>query len=164
MNVLRAQLRHLLSGIACSRPLALRRSLRDSFLYATDLPAAADRETVAAFQAACRELGWTAEERDGWVELDRPLSEPPEGWEPGPADGEAGCCLSLLKRHRPATGCAAGQDAQRDATDSARKLLKAGEKGGKAWEEACVELHREWALRLRLGRPLPPLSFRFFEG
>ena len=155
MNAFRVQLRGLLQSTNCSRPPALRRSLRASFLYATDLPAVADRETVAVFLAACRSLGWTAEEKDGWVELDRPMCEPPAGWSSGPEDGEAACCLSLLRRH------GTGKAHPEEAADAARILMKAGEAGGKAWQEACAGLHRDWASRLRRGEPLPPLSRRF---
>ena len=80
--------------------------------------------------------------------------EPPEDWYEGNFGPEAACCLSLLERHA-GTACGAPEAVQ-------RTLIKAGEEGGKAYETACAELHREWAERLRRGEPLPAVSRRYF--
>ena len=50
-----------------------------------------------------------------------------------------------------------------DAAAAQRALIKAGEEGGKAYENACQKLHREWAERLRRKEPLPALSLRYFS-
>ena len=55
MNELRQELMQLLSGTESSRPAALRRSLREDFLYATDLPQAAGDSDVAAFRRKAEE-------------------------------------------------------------------------------------------------------------
>ena len=49
-----------------------------------------------------------------------------------------------------------------DGEAAQRLLIKAGEEGEKAYEEACAALHGEWAERLRKGRSLPDLDRRYF--
>ena len=45
-----------------------------------------------------------------------------------------------------------------------RKLIKAGEENGENWETVCAGLHREWAVRLRTGRGIPPVPEAFFTA
>ena len=106
----------------------------------------------------CRKLnaaGWECKEEHGWILLRKNVTDPPEGWYDGSFGPEAGCCASLLKRH-------AGNEGQ-GADTAQRALIKAGEKGEKAYETACRALHQEWAVRLRQGEALPVLSYRYFE-
>lgn len=152
MNKLRQELQELLAGTPCTRPPALRRSLRGDFLYASDLPQAAGRDAVECFLRKAREAGWHAAETEGWIQLDRYPADPPEL--PGRAGPEARCCAALLRRH---TG------PRRDSERERRMLLKAAEEGAGAWETACGRLHREWAADLRTHRPLPDLETCWFE-
>ena len=71
MNELRQEMMQLLSGTESSRPAALRRSLREDFLYATDLPQVTGDSDVAAFRRKAEECGWRTAEEDGWILLDR---------------------------------------------------------------------------------------------
>ena len=141
MNRLREELLLRLRALPARRPPALRRSLRDDWLYATDLPQAADRESVRLFLEAVRGAGWRAEELDGWIELDQRLDRPPENWQPGPLGLETACCLSLLARQHPDR--------------------EGGEAGGATWEKACGEVHREWAARLRERKCIPEMDAGF---
>ena len=163
MNRLREELDRILRECPAQRPPALRRSLSEDWLYAADLPRAAGEETVQTFLERVRAAGWRAELREGWIELDRRVTAPPAGWHPGDSGPETACCLSLLKRDRPARGNESPEEAEKAAARAERLLLKAGEAGGNTWEEACGRLHREWAVRLREGKEIPPVNPRFFE-
>ena len=161
MNRLREELLLRLRALPARRPPALRRSLRDDWLYATDLPQAADRESVRLFLEAVRGAGWRAEELDGWIELDQRLDRPPENWQPGPLGPETACCLSLLARQHPDREGGDGAETREAAARAVRKLMKAGEDGGAAWEKACGEVHREWAARLRERKCIPEMDAGF---
>ena len=78
MNALREELNRALESLSAPRRPALRRSLREDALYATDLPAAAP-ESVPLFLRTVREKGWTAAERNGWIDLDQVPETPPAG-------------------------------------------------------------------------------------
>lgn len=156
MNALREELNRALEGLSRTRRPALRRSLREDALYATDLPAAAP-EAVPGFLRTVREMGWTAEERNGWIDLDKVPEAPPAGWKPGKPGPETACCLSLLRRRRPG-----GNGDPEETARVIRRLIKAGEAGGEGWEAVCAGLHREWAVRLRQGRGIPPVPEAFF--
>ena len=159
MNELRTELKELLDTARSVRPPALRRSLRDDALYATDLPAAAEAETVEAFLRAAGNVGWTARQEAGWIELDKAVRRQPAGGFRGPYGPEAACLLHLLRRHRPAVP---SPEAEEAAAAAARRLIKAGEAGPEAYEKACAQLHTEWAVRLRTGVLLPDLDDSFF--
>ena len=136
---LREALRAVLDSAETSRPPALRRALTDEALFAADLPRCASPEETARCVRLLESMGWRAAERDGWLLLDCPL--PPL---PVPLDApEAAACADLLHRH----------PASRPDPVWARRLYKAAEAG--KLEDACRELHRELAVRLRRREPLP---------
>lgn len=152
MNELRRELARLLAETGTKRPPALRRSLREAYLYATDLPQAAGAEEKDAFLRRAKAAGWTALEENGWIQMDKCPEGPPEtGGEAGP---EALRCASLLRRH---------PEARQDSRREKRILIKTAEEGKAAREEACAALHREWAERLRKREGLPDLEEKWFK-
>ena len=153
-NALRKELAALLAAPPESRTPVIRRSLTDEWLYATDLPMLYGGSVPDTVKAALDSAGWKYDSDGAWLQLKKPAKEPPEGWYSGPFGPEAACCLSLLRRHPALAGTPseAGQ----------RMLIKAGEEGETAYEEACSAIHREWAERLRKGKKLPDLSRRYF--
>ena len=155
MNGWRKELNGLLAAERTPRPVALRRSLREDFLYATDLPAV-DEAAAGHFTKAAEEAGWIVERCGDWLQLDRREAGVPEGIPALAAGPEARCCASLLKRHAGRTG-----EPDRRAE---RRLVKASEAGPAAWEKVCEELHGEWAERLRKHEPLPGLPAALFSG
>ena len=157
MNAWRKELSDLLSETGARRRPVLRRSLAPGALYATDLPAAAAETEKQRFCRKAAEAGWTVREADGWLLLDRPVSEPPAGWFTGAFGPEARCCASLIRR-----GKMRGDTADGDGQRAARQLIKAAEEGDGALEKVCRSLHAEWAERLRKGVALPAISGRFF--
>ena len=154
MNKLREEIRSLLSAADCVRPAALRRSLRDDYLYATDLPQAASAETVAEFRHRAEEAGWRTEESEGWIQLDMIARTDPADVFSGPFGPEAWCCASILRRH-PGN--------RRKGAREKRMLLKAGEESPETYERVCGILHREWAAALRKGEALPDLTEEYFQ-
>lgn len=156
MNELRMAVMFLLSGTESDRPAALRRSLREDYLYATDLPQTADREAAEAFRRQAESDGWRTEEDGGWILLDRVPEKPPAGGFTGPYGPEAGCCASLLERHP--------ERKKQSSLRERRMLLKAGEKGPEAFERCCTTLHRELAEKLRKGTALPDLDTSWLKG
>ena len=152
MNKLRQELQKLLAGTPYTRTPALRRSLREDFLYASDLPQAADRDAVESFLRKAREAGWHASETEGWIQLDKVPQDPPEF--PGIPGPEAKCCASLLRRH---------PGPRRTSERERRMLYKAAEESAGARETVCGKLHREWAADLRTHRPLPDVETYWFE-
>ena len=154
-NALRKDLTEILTLLPEGRKPALRRSLREEWLYATDVPVISGGDVPAALRKALTGAGWEYLQEGDWLQLRKPAPEPPEGWYAGLSGPEAACCLSLLDRH-PVRSCEPAEPLQ-------RKLIKAGEEGGKALEEACAALHREWAERLRQKRPLPDISRNYFK-
>ncbi len=152
MNKLRRELNELLADTYSIRPATLRRSLREDFLYATDLPQTADSEAVFSFICKAEAAGWRTADADGWIQLDKCPAEPPEPPAlPGP---EARCCAALLRQH---------PEGRRNSSREKRILIKAAEKGSGARERACAALHREWAENLRKHEGLPDLSEKWFE-
>ena len=152
-NALRTELNTLLAAPEDGRSPALRRSRSAEWLYASDLPTLYGGSMPEALKEGLAKAGWETAARDGWLELRKAAPEPPEGWYSGPFGPEAACCLSLLDRHRTFGG---------GAETVQRALIKAGEASGDAYEEACAELHRDWAERLRRGEALPAVSRRYF--
>lgn len=157
MNAWRQELAELLRAAPGRRPAALRRSLREDWLYATDLPAVTEEAALAAFRAQAAERGWRLEQQQGWLLLKPVFPGAPENGYTGPFGPEAGSCLSLMRRH-PDAG-----NTETAAERAVILLVKAGEEGPEAYEAACAALHREWAERLRKGQSLPKLEECFFR-
>ena len=155
-NALRKELSALLTAPTGKRQPVIRRSLSEAWLYATDLPILYGRQIPDSVLSALEDEGWNYLQENGWLLLMKPAKEPPEDWYDGPFGTEAACCRSLLSRHPAANGESSGM--------AECLLIKAGEEGEKAYEEACTVLHREWAERLRTGRSLPELDRRYFGG
>ena len=156
MNKLRLEVQALLSRTETVRPAALRRSLREDCLYATDLPQVTDAESTAAFRRAAEEAGWLTAEENGWIQLDRIPAAPPEDGFPDFPGPEARCCESLLRRH--------AETEKRDGNREKRMLLKAREEGPEAYDKCCGKLHREWAENLRKREALPEIDLKYFTG
>ncbi len=156
INGFRKELTAILASQKTSRPAVLRRSRPEEWIYATDVPVllseAAKNRLIHELTAA----GWEYTETDNWLFLRKQATEPPEAWYNGFFGPEAACCCSILSRH-PHMMTAESAAVQ-------RKLIKAGEEGGKAYEKACMSLHQEWAERLRQKRMLPALSLQYFGG
>ena len=155
-NALRKELTRLLDACGASRPPAIRRSRRAEWIYATDVPVLLSERAKVQLESALQGAGWEYSEENEWLLLRKDAEEPPEGWFSGRFGPEAACCRSILERHQGRTGCTAVAAAQ-------RVLIKAGEEGETAYEEACLVLHRQWAEMLRKGQPVPALSIRYFE-
>ncbi len=151
----RLEITALMDKAGCLRPPALRRSLRNDALFSTDLPQAADEESVSRFIHDARLAGWRTEKSNGWIHLDRDAMF--DAAEKFPTFGpEALCCLSLLKRHAKDTAPSDGM--------TERSLLKASEEGYAAFECLCGKLHAQWAAQLRSHINLPDIDRRFFGG
>ena len=75
------------------------------------------------------------------------------GW--GAFGPEAACVRALLERH-PERG-------EEDCSVECR-LVKAGEEGPEAYEQACREIHGMFAERLRRKEKLPKISPAYFGG
>ncbi len=155
-NALRKELDELLKAPAGNRFPAIRRSLREEWLYATDLPALYGGSVPDGIRASLQSAGWESAPDGEWLQLRKHAKEPPEDWYGGAFGPEARCCLSLITRH-PASG-----GIRPDAVE--RMLIKAGEEGESAYEEACAAIHRAWAASLREGNGLPAVSRRYFGG
>lgn len=154
-NSLRRELEILLTASREGRRPAIRRSLKDEWLYATDIPKVYITRIPDLLRKALTSAGWEYIQEGDWLQLRKTVQEPPDDWYTGSFGPEAACCLSLLRRHMPVAD---------SASDLAqRMLIKAGEQGEKAYEDACAILHRHWAERLRQGIPLPAVSLRYFE-
>ena len=149
-NILRKELAILLRAPDEERPPALRRSRQEAWLYATDLPAVCPEGSRRIILEKLSAAGWEYIVEQDWLLMKKESPEPPAGWYEGSFGPEAGCCLSLLKRHAGRT------DGKPD--EEQRMLIKAGEEGEKAYESACAAIHRKWAELLRTGRPLPALD------
>ncbi len=153
MNAFRKELALLAETPDTKRPPVLRRSLRDEWLYATDLPGLCGEEETERFLSDVRAAGWEALQEEGWIQLRKRTAEPPEGWYDGAFGPEAKCCLSLLRRQRDRHG---------EEDWITLTLLKAAEEGEKAYENACFALHRAWAGKLRRKEGLPDVSPLYF--
>lgn len=154
INALRRELTALLAAGNPKRTPALRRCSREAWLYATDASLLVQDGEKDVLEKTLTAAGWEFTEEKGWTLLRKNAAEPPEEWYSGAFGPEAACCASLLDRHAGGDFDAAGE--------VQRMLIKAGEKGEKAYEDACRHLHREWAGRLRRGEPLPAVSRRYF--
>lgn len=141
LSALRLQVQKVLLDVPAKRKPALRRSDDPQALLATDLPLIASEESVEAFTARMEELGWRVWTAKGWLLLDADVPVP--RLQCCDAEGELGCCLSLLRRHP-------GETAPKE---SIRAIAKAAEAG--TIERLCAQLHREWAAALRVHQPLP---------
>lgn len=147
VNPWRQELREIMEKIPCSRPPALRRSRKEAYLFASDLPACVSAEACLLFLSQAKNAGWEAEQESGWLNLRKAGICRPAGWFPEGLGGEAACLRALACRH---TG-------KGEASREAIRLMKAREEGPQAWESACRTLHQEWARRLRTGEALPNL-------
>ena len=154
-NAFRKELAEILTAWQADRMPVIRRSLADAWLYATDLPGLYNGEIPTALTAELISAGWEYTQDGNWLLLRKKAKEPPEDWYAGPFGQEAASCLSLLERH------SAGNNVPSEAEQ--RILIKAGEEGKTAYENACGALHQDWAERLREGRSLPALSRRYFK-
>jgi len=155
MNKLREEITALLRETDCFRPAVLRRSLKEDWLYATDLPQAAEEDATRDFVRRAEAAGWRTQITETWIQLDREVAAFPEGLTRPAGGTEAKCCLSLLERHPEG-----GKNAAREK----RRLIRAAEEGPEAYEKACAALHREWAAALRQREGLPDLSADWFGG
>ncbi len=157
MNSYRKEIRTLLDSIGGNRLSALRRSYREEYLFATDLPQAADPESVCQFRDQALQAGWRTEMDHAWIHLvpaGRIRWTVPET--DLPDNTEARCCASLIRRHP--------DDAEESDGKAEIRLLKAAEEGPQAYERVCAELHREWAAALREHRSIPAVDLPFFGG
>ena len=151
-NALRKELICLLGTEDGRKRPAIRRSLREEWLYAVYLHGTA----AGDLSGKLREAGWESLADGDWLQLRKAADEPPEGWFEGPFGPEAECCRSLLGRH--------SERRQEDDQRIEYSLIRAGEEGQAAYETACRQLHHAWAERLRKGQSLPNVSLTYFEG
>ena len=157
VNALRNELIPLLQSPPDRRKPVIRRSLRSEWLYWTDLPVLWDGPVPETLLKGLSDAGWEYELKDrSWLELRKDCRTPPDNWYQGPFGPEAGCCGSLLKRHP--------RSCRSESDSAALLLIKAGETGYSAYEEACAVLHREWAGRLRKHQALPDMDLCYFES
>ena len=156
INALREELNRLLSPEDGGRRPAVRRSLREDWIYATDLPAFTGAERLEAGLERLRAAGWECLAENGWIQLRKTVNEPPEGWTDGQPGPEAECCRSLLERHP--------ERVKEPDQRIEYALIRAGEEGPAACETVCRQLHRDWAERLRKKEKLPEISLLYFEG
>lgn len=155
-NALRRELTELLTAPPGNRKPVIRRSLAEAWLYATDLPALYGGQVPDSVLSALDAAGWTFLPEKEWLLLVKQAKKPPKDWYNLPFGPEAACCLSLLSRHPVMDG---GPSRTAECL-----LIKAGEEGEKAYEEACAALHRYWAELLRTGELLPDIDRRYFGG
>lgn len=157
MNVYRRELRTALDALQVTRPAVLRRSLREDYLYSTDLPQAADRDVVRRFSDAVRRRGWRTETEGVWIHLDpADIRIWPDYENRIPVCKESICCLSILQRHSPRLSASDGS--------TERLLIKAAEEGRESYEKTCRRIHGEWAAALREHRRIPDVDPRFLGG
>lgn len=145
LSVLRAEVNVLLAKTPVRRKPALRRADAQGALLATDLPHAADDTATADFIARAELSAWqVSRAENGWLLLDKPVPAP-QTTIPALAEGECGCCISLLARH-PEDGTAA---------EMIRECVRAEEAGKQTFERFCGSLHARLAAMLRQHQPLP---------
>lgn len=145
LRPLRGQLQELMADIPVMRRPALRRCDAPDALLATDLPLIAGEDAVQAFMLAARAAGWRMYALpNGWLALDHDVPVPAVEDDVN-VPGEAGCCLSLLRRH---PGGAA-------ESEMLRALVRADEAGKSQLERLLSAWHRDFAARLREHRALP---------
>jgi len=134
----------MLYAVPAKRKPALRRSDLADALFATDLPLVAESAKVAAFCAHMEAQGWRCGMHNGWLTLDADIPAPEAAIPAAPA-GECGCCISLLLRHM--------EDAP--AEEYIRAVVKAADAGKQPFDRLCIQLHAEFAARLRRREALP---------
>ena len=135
----RAEAAALLEGLPCRRPPAIRRALAEDWMLATDLPAAADPDTVDAFVRRALDHGWRTGLSDGWLLLDKPeLLDIPDAPDLLP-DGEGGCVFSLLARHPEF----------REDIFAMRRIAAASEMSPQVADAVYRRVHARWAEMLR---------------
>lgn len=144
LRKLREQVQSVLYALPARRKPALRRSDAPDALFATDLPLVVEENGAALFIAEMECKGWRVQEQSGWLKLDMPVPVPDAGI-PDVLQGECGCCISLLMRHGGAA----------DATGFIREVVKASDASCQVLERLCMQLHGEFAARLRRHEPLP---------
>ncbi|MCR5565727.1 MAG: hypothetical protein K6F61_02660 [Clostridiales bacterium] len=153
-NALRKELAAMLKSPAGNRTPVIRRSLREEWIYATDLPALYGGGVPETVRQELDSAGWEYAPDGEWLQMRKAAEEPPEDWYRGIFGTEAACCLSLLQRH------AVSEKTPSDAAQ--RMLIKAGEEGSETYEKACAAIHRKWAEYLRQGSGIPAISRRYF--
>ncbi len=153
-NALRNELKTLMSACRTERIPALRRSGQEEWIYATDIPVLLAGDEKERLEKKLQESGWEYTEKNGWLFLRKPAAEPPDDWYSGHFGCEASCCRSIQERHMGKPG--------HESETVQRILIKAGEAGEAAYEDACKELHRAWAESLRKGKGIPAVSLRYF--
>ena len=145
LTALRKEVYQAAEGLTLRSPLSLRRAREADALFVCNLPQLTGDEGVSRFtqRLACR--GWHIRRLGGRLLLDAPIPLPEAPETPVSAAAETACCLSLLRRHPSGL------------TDRAalRSLAKAAEEGPAAVEALCRAWHRQWAVLLRQGQPLP---------
>ena len=154
INALRKELNTLIAHDGDERKPAIRRSLREEWLYVTDLPSAVNEGRLEYVCRRLTETGWEIMMEDGWLQVRKAVAEPPEGWFDGPFGPEARCCRSLIERHP-----------EREKEPDYRTeylLIRSGEEGARAYETACRRIHHEWAERRRKKQKLPEVNVIFF--
>ena len=156
INALRKELKRLLEPENGRRRPAIRRSLREDWIYAADLPEFIPGGELEAVCRKLQEAGWECLAEDGWLQLRKPADEPPEDWLDGPLGPEAACCRSLLIRH--------SERLREKDWKTVCSLIRAAEEGQEAYEAACRQIHHGWAERLRKKQRLPEISLSYFEG
>lgn len=145
LSALRREMQQLLAQTPASRKPALRRSDAPDALLATDLPLLAEEDDLTAFIAVAMAKGWRVSFLpNGWMALDHDVAAP-DVPVPAAAEGEIGCCLSLLTRHPQGRAEAA----------YIRALVKADDAGKQELEKLCRTWHGDFARRLRLHQMLP---------
>ena len=147
INPWRTELQDLLLRVPVCRRPALRRSLRQDYLFSMDLPSFAEPESCDAFRRLAEMNGWECLQENGWLNLRKISRLLPEGLFSDQPEAEEASLLSLLRRHPCTT----------DPGQAAIQLVKAREEGSPAWERTCRALHQDLARRLRRKEPCPAL-------
>ena len=156
MKKWREELFLMMSSAGYRRRPALRRSIRDDYLLATDFPQAADEQSVLSFLETARGNGWQADLSDGWIELSRTMDFNDAIDTPVFRHPEADCCLSLLIRHQEKKESSDGR--------TEKTIAKAMEEGYSAYADACENIHALWAESLRISSSIPDVDIRYFGG
>ena len=145
LSALRQELNELLGAADTQRKPFLRRSLKEDFLFTTDLPRTADEAETSRVTDALTCAGWRVLRSGDLLELDRPISCPPMQ-----ALSSCGCAdglrlVSLLVRHPDGSG----------SDTLVRELAKAEECGGAKLDAWCARVYHDCASALRRHEPLP---------
>ena len=147
LTALRRELRAHLDALPVARPAVLRRARDAAWLFASDVPALLDSETLCVLLRSLQADGWTASVgADGWLRLDHRIALPESLCPvPGVDTAELDCLLSLLARH----------PSDLEDADTLCSLCKAWEEGAIAFNRCIRHLHGSWAVSLRDRIPLP---------